>query len=158
MMQKITIVTGSPKATLSLGERIGKKLEAGNIIAMTGELGCGKTLLTRGICAALQVPSRQVNSPTFIFMNEYRGRMPVFHMDLYLTGIEANALDSGLADYLHRAREGVMIIEWAERIADVLPDDRLNINFEVISPRKRKLEFTAATDKFQPLFEELKQK
>lgn len=157
-MYKYTFVSNSPAATLSLGKRIGERLGAGSIIALTGELGCGKTLLTRGICAGLGVPLRQVNSPTFIFVNEYAGHMPVFHMDLYLTGIEANALDSGLADYLHRAREGVMIIEWAERIAALLPDDYLLIKFEVISARKRRLEFTAVTEKFQSLFEELEKR
>lgn len=157
-MYKYTFQSDSPAATLSLGKRIGERLGAGSIIALTGELGCGKTLLTRGICAGLGVPLRQVNSPTFIFVNEYAGRMPVFHMDLYLTGIEANALDSGLADYLHRAREGVIIIEWAERIAALLPDDYLLIKFEVVSARKRRLEFTATTDKFQGLFEELKKR
>ncbi|MGD0795985.1 MAG: tRNA (adenosine(37)-N6)-threonylcarbamoyltransferase complex ATPase subunit type 1 TsaE [Dehalococcoidales bacterium] len=155
-MQEYTVLSNSAAATLSLGKRIGKELGAGSIIALTGELGCGKTLLTRGICAGLGVPLRQVNSPTFIFVNEYTGRLPVFHMDLYLTGLEANALDSGLADYLHRAKEGVMIIEWAERIAAILPGDCLAIGFEVISVKKRRLEFTAATDKFRGLFEELK--
>jgi tRNA threonylcarbamoyladenosine biosynthesis protein TsaE len=153
-----TFLSNSPAATLSLGKRIGESLPAGSIIALTGELGCGKTLLTRGICAGLGVPVRQVNSPTFIFVNEYRGRLPVFHLDLYLTGVAANALDSGLADYLHRAREGVMIIEWAERIAGVLPDDCLNVSFEVISARKRRLNFMATTEKYHVVFKELKKR
>jgi tRNA threonylcarbamoyladenosine biosynthesis protein TsaE len=157
-MNDYTFISKSPAATLSLGRKIGEWLGPGGIIALTGELGCGKTLLTRGICTGLGVPPRQVNSPTFIFVNEYAGRLPVFHMDLYLTGLEASALDSGLADYLRRAREGVLIIEWAERIAAVLPDDRLTIRFEVVSDKKRQLEFTAATDRFRRLFEELQKR
>ena len=156
-MDKYTFISVSPAATLSLGRKIGSKLPPGSIIAMTGELGCGKTLLTRGICAGLGVPERQVNSPTFIFVNEYTGKMPVFHMDLYLTGKEASALDSGLADYFHRAKEGVILIEWAEKIASVLPEDRLNFNFEVVSARKRRMEFSGP-EKFRTLLEELKKK
>ena len=158
LVYKYTHLSKSPAATLSLGVRIGEGLGPGSIIALTGELGCGKTLLTQGICTGLGVPPRQVNSPTFIFVNEYSGRVPVFHMDLYLTGLEASALDSGLADYLHRAREGVLIIEWAERIEDILPDDRLTIRFAVVSARQRRLEFVAATGKFRRLFEELKKR
>jgi tRNA threonylcarbamoyladenosine biosynthesis protein TsaE len=154
-VQKFIFLSNSPAATLSLGKKIGEGLQKGSIIALTGELGCGKTLLTRGICAGLGVLVRQVNSPAFTFLNEYTGRLPVFHMDLYLLRAEADALESGLADYLQRAREGVMIIEWAEKIADVLPEDCLEIRFEVLSARKRRLELSTTGDKFHRLFEEL---
>jgi tRNA threonylcarbamoyladenosine biosynthesis protein TsaE len=156
-VNKYIFISNSPSITLALGRKIGGKLPPGSIIAMTGELGCGKTLLTRGICTSLGVPERQVNSPTFIFVNEYNGNMPVFHMDLYLTGKDTNALDSGLADYFHRAKEGVILIEWAERITSVLPEDCLTIKFEVISAKKRRLEFSGP-GKFRALFEELKKK
>jgi tRNA threonylcarbamoyladenosine biosynthesis protein TsaE len=156
-VDKYSFISNSPAATLALGRRIGGKLPPGSIIAMTGELGCGKTLLTRGICIALGVPERQINSPTFIFVNEYNGKAPVFHMDLYLTGKETSALDSGLADYFHRAKEGVILIEWAEKIAAVLPEDRLTIMFEVVSSKKRRLEFSGP-EKFRAIFEELKKK
>jgi tRNA threonylcarbamoyladenosine biosynthesis protein TsaE len=88
-MKKQEIFSNSPAATLALGKRVGESLSAGSILALMGELGCGKTLLTRGICNGLGVPARQVNSPTFMLVNEYRGRRPVFHIDLYrLSGIE----------------------------------------------------------------------
>jgi len=151
------IISNSPAATLALGRKIGAKLPPGSIVAMTGELGCGKTLLTRGICSALGVPERQINSPTFIFVNEYNGKVPVFHMDLYLTGKEASALDSGLADYFHRAQEGVILIEWAEKIAAILPEDVLTIRFEVTGGKKRQLEFSGP-EKFHDIFKELKKK
>ena len=82
-MDKCEFFSNSPAATLALGKKIGRASAPGSIIALTGELGCGKTLLTRGICAGLGVPLRQVNSPTFVLVNEYQGRLPVFHMDLY---------------------------------------------------------------------------
>ena len=156
-MYKYTLLSNSPAATLALGERIGERLQPGSIIALTGELGCGKTLLTRGICAGLDVPLRQVNSPTFVLVNEYRGRMPIFHMDMYQLGAAFDAVEFGFFDYLARAASGIMIIEWAEKIAAVLPDDYLNIKFDILSARKRRLDFTTPGDKFRDTLKELSQ-
>jgi tRNA threonylcarbamoyladenosine biosynthesis protein TsaE len=154
-MYKYIYSSHNPSATLSLGNKIGEGLKAGSVITLTGELGCGKTLLTRGICAGLGVPVRQVNSPTFVLVNEYRGRLPVFHLDMYQLGSASDAVEFGMLDYLARARSGVMIIEWAEKITAVLPADCLNIQFEIISARQRRLELTTAGEKFSHLFKEL---
>jgi tRNA threonylcarbamoyladenosine biosynthesis protein TsaE len=156
-MDKYTFLSNSPSATLALGERIGERLRPGSIMALTGELGCGKTLLTRGICTGLGVPLRQVNSPTFVLVNEYRGRLPVFHMDMYQLGAAFDAVEFGFFDYLARAASGVMIIEWAEKITAVLPDDCLNVKFDILSARKRRLEFTTRGNKFRDLLKELSQ-
>ncbi len=145
----------SPAATLSLGKRMGELLKPGSIIALIGELGCGKTLLTRGICAGLGVPLRQVNSPTFVMVNEYRGRLPVFHMDLYRLGSIDDGFEIGIMDYLSRAGSGVMIIEWAEKILSLLPADLLKIEFQILSARKRRISFSASGDRFGNLFKEL---
>jgi len=144
-------LSNSPSDTKTLGERIGKYLEPGAVIALTGELGCGKTLLTRGICAGLGVPLRQVNSPTFILVNEYHGRLPVFHMDLYRLGDAADVVDIGLLDYLARAESGVIIIEWAEKILSLLPAEHLQIRFEILSARKRNISFSAEGDEYNDL-------
>ncbi len=154
-MDKYNFLSNSPSDTLSLGERIGECLPPGSIIALTGELGCGKTLLTRGICTGLGVPLRQVNSPTFVLVNEYRGRWPVFHLDMYQLGTASDAVEFGFFDYLARAVSGVMIIEWAEKITAVLPEDCLKVQFHILSARKRRLEFTISGDKFMDLLKEL---
>jgi tRNA threonylcarbamoyladenosine biosynthesis protein TsaE len=156
-MYKYEFISHSPSATLSLGKKIGEGLMMGSVITLTGELGCGKTLLARGICAGLGVPARQVNSPTFVLVNEYRGRLPVLHLDMYQIGTASDAVEFGMLDYLARARSGVMIIEWAEKITAVLPADCLNIQFEIISARQRRLELTATSDKFSHLLKELSQ-
>jgi tRNA threonylcarbamoyladenosine biosynthesis protein TsaE len=156
-MYNFTFLSNSPSATLALGEKIGERLQPGSIITLTGELGCGKTLLTRGICSGLGVPLRQVNSPTFVLVNEYRGRLPVFHMDMYQLGAAADAVELGFFDYMARAQSGVMIIEWAEKITAVLPDDCLNIKFDILSARKRRLDFTTPGEKFRDLLKELSQ-
>jgi tRNA threonylcarbamoyladenosine biosynthesis protein TsaE len=146
----------SPAATSRLGKTIGERLAAGAVVALIGDLGCGKTLLTRGICAGLDVPLRQVNSPTFVLVNEYRGRLPVFHLDLYRIGTEADGVELGIADYLWRAASGVMIIEWAERILPLLPADLLKIEFQILSPRQRQIVFSSAGNRFGGLFKELR--
>jgi tRNA threonylcarbamoyladenosine biosynthesis protein TsaE len=150
-----TFVSGSPAATMALGRRIGEGLEAGSVIALMGELGCGKTLLTRGICQGLGVPRRQVNSPTFVLVNEYGGRLPVFHLDLYRLNGAADVIDLGMADYLARGESGVMIIEWAEKMLSLLPEDLLKVEFEVISARKRRITFSGPSGRFEKLLREL---
>lgn len=147
----------SPAATSALGKKIGKHLVAGAVIALVGELGCGKTLLTRAICAGLDVPRRQVNSPTFVLVNEYRGRLPIFHLDLYRIGDEADGVELGIADYLRRAASGVMIIEWAEKILPLLPADLLKVEFQIISARQRNIAFSSLGNRYGALFEELNQ-
>jgi tRNA threonylcarbamoyladenosine biosynthesis protein TsaE len=148
-------ISRSPSGTLELGEKIGRNLRGGSVIALVGELGCGKTLLTRGIAVGLGVPLRQVNSPTFVLVNEYHGRLPVFHLDMYQLGAEADAVELGITDYLSRAEDGVMIIEWAEKIIPLLPDDLLYINFEILSARRRRIAFSTAGKRFDVLFREL---
>ena len=148
-------VSHSPSDTQALGEKIGGSLKGGSVIALIGELGCGKTLLTRGISAGLGVPLRMVNSPTFVLVNEYQGRLPVFHMDLYRLGDAAEVVDIGLLDYLTRAESGVIIIEWAEKILDMLPVEHLRVEFDIISARKRNISFSAEGGKYKDLMEKI---
>jgi tRNA threonylcarbamoyladenosine biosynthesis protein TsaE len=157
-MYKYEFFSHNPTATLALGKKIGEHLPPGSIIALMGELGCGKTLLTRGICAGLDVPLKQVNSPTFMLVNEYKGRLPVFHIDLYrLSGVD-DGFEIGIMDYFSRAASGVMIIEWAEKMLSLLPADVLKVEIDIISDRKRRLVFSSTSKKSADLFKELKAK
>jgi tRNA threonylcarbamoyladenosine biosynthesis protein TsaE len=155
-METFEILSSSPASTQSLGKKIGERLSAGSIIALTGELGCGKTLLTRGICEGLSVPLRQVSSPTFVLVNEYKGRLPVYHMDLYRLGDINDGFEIGIMDYFNRAESGIMLIEWAEKMISLLPEDVLRVEYEILGPRKRKIKFTSASDKFTQLFKGIK--
>ena len=157
-MDRYEFLSSSPAATLNFGKKIGERLGVGSIIALTGELGSGKTLLTRGICDGLGVPLRQVSSPTFVLVNEYRGRLPIFHMDLYRLGSIDDGFEIGIMDYLARAESGVMIIEWAEKMISLLPADILRVEFEIISARKRKIAFSSSGIRFDALFREIQQK
>ena len=145
----------NPASTLSFGKRLGKKLKAGSIIALIGELGCGKTLLTRGICAGLGVSERYVNSPTFVLINEYQGKFPVYHMDLYRLNNVTEEFEIGILDYLARAGSGIIVVEWAEKILSLLPQDFLQVQFETLSARSRQLELASVGTRFDSLLTEI---
>jgi len=153
-MDRHTFISNSPKATLSLGKRLGERLEAGSIIALIGELGCGKTLLTRGICSGLGVPTGYVSSPTFVFANEYPGKLPVFHIDLYRLSEITEAFEIGILDYLAKAESGVVVVEWAEKISPLLTNDYLQVEFHVLSAWRRQLVLSGFGKKFSSLLRE----
>ena len=150
-MARYIYLSNSPAATFNLGKWVGEELTAGSVLALIGELGCGKTLFTRGIGAGLGVPDRQVNSPTFVLVNEYQGRLPVFHIDLYRLGDISDGFEIGLLDYLARADSGVMVVEWAEKILSLLPDDYLRVEFRVLSARRRRIVFSESGTRFSEL-------
>ncbi|MFC1955071.1 tRNA (adenosine(37)-N6)-threonylcarbamoyltransferase complex ATPase subunit type 1 TsaE [Chloroflexota bacterium] len=134
--------SNSPTVTFKLGKRVGKQLVPGSIVALMGELGCGKTLFTRGICAGLFVPERQVNSPSYVLVNEYQGKLPIFHMDLYRLESVGDGFDIGILDYLARAEAGVMVVEWAEKVLSLLPAEHIKVQIHVLAARKRQIIFT----------------
>jgi tRNA threonylcarbamoyladenosine biosynthesis protein TsaE len=155
IQQKYVFLSNSPATTFSFGKRVGERLKAGSIIALIGELGCGKTLFTRGICVGLGVLERYVSSPTFIFVNEYRGRLPVFHIDLYRLDTIAEEFEIGILDYLAKADSGVIVVEWAEKILSLLPDNYLQVHFQVLSARRRQLELVSFGERFDSLLGEV---
>jgi len=155
---RLSLITRGPTATRELGQRIGQQLKAGSVIALIGELGCGKTCFTKGLCAGLGIPGKQVNSPTFAFVNEYQGRLLVLHLDLYRIDDMSAGLDVGIMDYLARTEKGVAIVEWADRVLPLLPEDRLAVRFDVLSARKRQLELTARGKRFGRIILELEAK
>jgi len=153
-MAKIVLHSHSPTDTFKYGKRLGKKLSAGSVIALIGELGSGKTLFTRGICAGAGVLEKYVNSPTFAFVNEYPGKLTVYHMDLYRLDTIDEVFEIGILDYLTRAETGIMVVEWAEKIAPLLSKDCLEIKFHVLPADRRKLELRGSGKKYHELFEE----
>ena len=110
--------------TIALGERLGRVAEPGDLLCLWGDLGAGKTQLAKGIAHGLDIDAT-VNSPTFILMNEYAGRLPLFHVDLYRLADAADALAGGVID--DRQIAGVTVVEWPDRMGDVLPAGRLDV-------------------------------
>ena len=120
------ITTHSADETQALGQRLAKRLLPGDVIAYFGDLGAGKTALTRGIAQGLGVTDL-VTSPTYTIVNEYlTGRIPLFHFDMYRLGSSDELFDIGWDDYL--ARGGVCAVEWSERVSDALPEDTIFVD------------------------------
>lgn len=117
----------SAEQTAALGERIARLLFPGDVVGFFGELGSGKTRLIQGICRGLGC-REIVSSPTFIIINEYHGRYPIYHFDLYRIESEQEIFDLGYEEYLYGA--GICLIEWAERMPTLLPEERLEIHLQ----------------------------
>jgi len=133
-----TILTSSPDETLEFGRRLGALLEAGDVVALTGPLGSGKTTLTKGIALGLGVEDpREVTSPTFVLIHQYQGRVPIYHLDAYRLKSAAEAEALGTEEMFFG--DGVVVVEWADRIAGALPPERLDVDLEVKGEAARAL-------------------
>jgi tRNA threonylcarbamoyladenosine biosynthesis protein TsaE len=122
----LQVMSRNSADTEMLGEQVGRLLEAGDIVCLYGELGSGKTVLTKGMARGLGVtPERAVRSPSFVFIHRYQGRVPVYHADLYRLDGPMDLEDIGLHEFL--GGDGVAVIEWADKLGASLPAERLDI-------------------------------
>lgn len=137
----IVFYSKSADDTLSLGQKIGSVLQVNDVVALTGDLGAGKTTLIQGIAAGLGVKD-YVTSPTFIIINEYPGRLPFYHVDLYRLDNVDQVEDLGIEEYF--AKGGVCVIEWAERLGRLLPAQSASIKLELVSENERKICLSSA--------------
>ncbi len=119
------LTTRSARATHALGARLGKLLAPGDVVALVGELGAGKTELVRGACDGAGVAPEEVSSPSFAIVATYRGRIPVHHADLYRIGDPDELYGTGFGDLV--GGDGALLVEWADRVPGALPDERLTI-------------------------------
>ena len=137
----VNLVLASRSDTEALGKTIGGALAGGEILALIGDLGVGKTTLIRGIAAGLGVPTDTVSSPTFVLIHEYRGRLPLIHVDLYRLRTGAEAQSIGLEDYLTGLT--ITAVEWADRFPALLPEDRLEVRLSHRSLTMRRARLVA---------------
>ena len=124
-VSSLDLLLSSPGETESFGDTIGQLLRGGEVLALIGELGAGKTALVRGIVAGLGAPAASVTSPTFLLVHEYQGRLPIIHIDLYRLRRPEEIEAIGLSEYL--MGDATVAIEWADRFSQLLPDDRLEV-------------------------------
>ncbi len=145
-----------PVATEAFGRKLGARLFPGAVVALIGPLGAGKTFLVRAIAEGLGIPdSRVVNSPTFVLIQEYQARLPIYHFDTYrLKGISEFA-DLGVHEYF--AGEGVCLIEWADRVAAILPKELLRIRLEVTGETSRRITVEGQGQRFEKLVSDLRE-
>lgn len=140
--ESIHLRTISPKETKKLGEKIGRAIESGIVIALTGDLGAGKTVFVQGLALGLDVPlNHYVTSPSYTLINEYPGRLRLFHIDLYRIASENDFEDIGLYEIL--SGDCVAAVEWSERLKESMPDEYISIHFKIIDDNQRKIRITA---------------
>lgn len=140
--------------TIDFGKKLGKLLLPGMVITLNGDLGSGKTTLTKAVAVSLGI-TEHIVSPTFTIVQEYEGRIPLYHFDVYRIADEEEMLFIGFDEYL--AKGGICIIEWAERIREILPDERLDIFLHYTEDGGRKMELIAHGRKYQALLEKLEE-
>lgn len=143
----------SPEDTQHIGRELGKLARPGDVILLVGNLGAGKTCLTQGIAWGLDVTG-YARSPSFVLMNEYQGRLPMYHIDLYRLENAAEIADLGLDDYLYG--RGLCVVEWADRAPDLLPPQHLMIKISLLGDAERRLELTPHGERYKTMLTDIK--
>jgi tRNA threonylcarbamoyladenosine biosynthesis protein TsaE len=135
---KIEIISESAEQTWEIARFIGEKLIKGDVLALSGELGSGKTCFTGGLARGLGVDEKyQITSPTFTLINEYPARCKLYHFDVYRLNGYSEFEDLGYEEYF--CGDGIVVIEWAEKIAQILPADTFFISFKYLDENKRRI-------------------
>jgi tRNA threonylcarbamoyladenosine biosynthesis protein TsaE len=137
-----TVDLADVAATKALGRRLGAALFPGAVVALVGPLGAGKTQLVKAVSEGLGIAdSRLVSSPTFVLIQEYQARLPIYHFDAYRLSGPEELFDLGVHEYF--AGKGVCLVEWADRVWACLPAEYLRISFHITGPTTRRLEIEA---------------
>jgi tRNA threonylcarbamoyladenosine biosynthesis protein TsaE len=144
---EVRVRTTSAAETIALGERLGRVARQGDLVCLWGDLGAGKTQVAKGVALGLGIAST-ITSPTFILMAEYPGRMPLFHVDLYRLADAADALAGGVID--DRQADGLTVVEWPERMGDVLPAARLDVRIDGSGDEPRTITVAATAEGYRP--------
>src|SRR5262245_33523584 len=145
-----TITANNEQDTARLGAALAKILPPGTTVALIGTLGAGKTRLVQAVAAALGVPPGSVTSPTFVLVNEYTGgRLPIYHFDTYRLKDDDEFLELGPDEYFES--DGLAFVEWADRVAHLLPNERLEIAIEVLGEPERQITITGTSPKTNEL-------
>ena len=148
----LTIITKSPEETKNLGKEVGKLAKLGDLLAFYGELGAGKTCFIQGISQGLEVKD-YVTSPSFTIINEYQGKIPIFHFDLFRLNNAEEILELSYKEYFYG--EGLTVIEWAEKIERFLPKEHLKIAIKFKDRYQRTISFIPQGDRFNNFLGEL---
>jgi tRNA threonylcarbamoyladenosine biosynthesis protein TsaE len=142
-------------ATEAFGRRLGERLFPGAVVALVGQLGAGKTHLTRAIAEGLGVKNpAAVNSPTFVLIQEYPARLPIYHFDAYRLSGSREFVELGVDEYFRG--EGVCLVEWADKVSSTLPAEHLQIHIEVIDENRRTFTVTWEGTRYERLVSELR--
>lgn len=155
--KRLKYLVHSDQETIRLGEQLGLCLQQSDFVALTGELGSGKTWFTKGLARGLGVSTGTVvTSPSFALLNEYQGRIPFFHIDAYRLERLADFLSAGLEEYFHE--EGVVAMEWADRWPEILPELRVNVSISILDEASREIILSGTHPRAAEIMNELEQR
>lgn len=154
--RQVHITSHTPQETERIGSLLGEMLTRGDIIALAGELGTGKTTFVRGMAQGMGIEGKEVASPSFTLVNEYEGPLPLFHLDLYRLEDEQELLGIDYDEYIRG--DGVTVIEWADRIPQAVPRESLWIRLRYLGAELREIMFQAQGDRYEKIIEELQRK
>ena len=130
--------TVAPDETVALGQQLAELIQPGDVLALYGDLGAGKTHLVKGLCAALGIPAPAVSSPTFTLVNEYDGTFPVYHFDAYRIERLGEFFEIGYESYFFG--DGVCLVEWPERVEALVPDHAIRLRLTHLGEDRRRIE------------------
>jgi tRNA threonylcarbamoyladenosine biosynthesis protein TsaE len=149
-MNAVTIDVKNLAETEAVGQRLAQHLCAGAVVALIGPLGAGKTHLVRAIAAGLGIANPDVvNSPTFVLIQEYQARLPIYHFDAYRLASEREFADLGVHEYF--AGDGVCLVEWADKVPTCLPKERLEIRITITGQETRRFEIVGMGAKYESM-------
>lgn len=153
-MADFVLHTNSPSETKALAQRLAKLCKGGEIICLSGDLGAGKTTFVKGLARGLSIDEKKVNSPTFVIMNVYDGRLPLYHFDFYRLESHEDIGRIGYDEFLYG--KGVAVIEWAERFGRLMPPEHLKIELTDLGDNSRSVRMTPSGKFYEQLSESLK--
>ncbi len=155
MKETDMVTTNSPEETIELASRLAGLLDKGDLVALIGELGAGKTVFVKGIAKGIGIEKfSYVNSPSFVIMKEYSGRMNLYHFDVYRLNIKSFGETLEYERYFYG--DGLTIVEWADKITEILPEEYLEVSIEYGRGDERKIYFKGIGERFQKIIEKLK--
>lgn len=151
---RIDLCSPAADDTQRLGEQLGRLLQAGDVVCLYGELGSGKTTLTQGLARGIGVPKEEnVRSPSFVLIHRYEGHVPVYHVDLFRLDLPGDLDDVGVRELL--GGEGVVVVEWAERLGALLPASRLDVSLRYgVEEETRQITLQSHGARYTPLLDQ----
>ncbi len=137
-MPILSVTSYSEEQTLALARKLAASFKPGDVIVLSGPLGAGKTAFVKGLVSGRGMSDSEVSSPTYAFVNEYHGEVPLFHFDLYRIGDPSELFEIGWEDYL--ARPGIVVVEWGEKAQALLPERYFKIDFQIVDDTTRQID------------------
>jgi tRNA threonylcarbamoyladenosine biosynthesis protein TsaE len=148
----MVLQTSSTSETIRMGKRLGRLLEPGDVVALVGDLGTGKTQFIKGLAEGAGVgKATYVSSPSFTLINEYQGRIPLYHIDLYRLESEKEVEGLGLEEYV--LGNGITAIEWADKVSSLLPEELLLVKIHYTGEHSRTIEITPKGKRYEKMIE-----